>query len=992
MERYEDSFETATTASDSVGDESARVHSSSSPASTAASSSASAKLLARDDADVPAVSPPPTRQTVLPIPAAPARVLVPVPMPVPALVSAPSSPWRSRQSGDDAASTSLSQPPGTDQHPRSVAAEREGPEASRTVGSTRQSASSSSSSGDASSAAHSGDGGSGHHRRPQGMNFEALAGFVAFGGSGSVGTAGVASQRPSTTAGGTAVSANSFPLGRPPTGRREMESERPSARAAATAAAGESPPQHRSSSESKAVSAAPSSAFSTLSQHLREAPQPPRLATPPLASAAAASSAPSLSVSALPAARQVVEVPPHPRTSPPHPPPPTAAVAPAPPAAAPPPLPALPAPAWAPPPPPTTVVSAPAATDAAAAATRHDWMISDTSYRASSAGATAHQHVPPLPPPPDHQQQQQQQWRSGVEQPRTSELREASEAVERLVRAFAVLRGVGGLRHGAHGDDATTTRAPTSAHRAGAESTVQVRQTTRPRGPRGIVAEAPLPAATQDPRAHLSRPGGHERLAEGLVLDCVLGLLHEHARSTATAAAASSPATAAEDGQSEAAAAAVTWQAARPHYAVVRAEDFIYGAGTTGGRPRGSHAAAAPQHIYSNPSSGVAGALGGAPLFDPRDRQSATDLYNAVREALAKYVLRRVAGSPDTTSQSSTSPPPPAPLSAHRTASRAAAITAVFAWSLLLDVASVCEEVARVAYGAVPDSASAVYPVLVQFRGDAACEDVVKAAMHCLPFEALSSSSGGGDAVPSGDGGGCLFSMACWVTQRQLWTLADAVLDTVREDMTRRARARQYDTLAAAAADTAVDPRLLVPPNTPLLTLRPLPGRRSGDTAPVRAGAPDASTTAASYARVVRGGGSGGPAHVDGEAAGGRHFAVPDAALHKVAHAVSALSTDLLSSAGTGKDVALSALVAEDYLDTATAVAETLSELLQDESIKAAVQRRAGDRLRTAKMARTASVTATRQRKEQAIIDRAEREAEEVVQHILQEMRAQGVA
>lgn len=608
------------------------------------------------------------------------------------------------------------------------------------------------------------------------------------------------------------------------------------------------------------------------------------------------------------------------------------------------------------------------------------------------------QAVAPLPPPPDYH-------RPPAEESRTSELREASEAVERLVKAFAVLKGYGALEKGnREGIDtaktSTVSATATTAHRAGAASTVQVRQAGRTRGPRVPAAhvDASVAGSTAQyaARSSASLPGGssnnyskeeQESLAEGLVLDCVLGLLQERARYSGKTGVWKEDAPIENDGVGS------LWRTVRPHYEVVSADAFTSNGGRGGsigaGRGRG---ALASSPFSSSPRDGMRSSamLDGVPsidvpFFDPRDRHSATDLYNVVQEALAKYVLRRV--------RTSEGPVPAAPTTAPLPVAH---ITAVFAWALLLDMSSVCQEIARCAYDAAAASPSSVYPVLVEFHGDAACAEVARAAMHCLPFEAL-TTAGSCDGAVSTEPRGCFFRMACWVTQEQLWTVSDALLDTVRDDMVKRAKAVQYASFNAAARLSDVDSRLLVPPQTPMFTMRPLPCRGGGGpsssslTRATSSGAaatnrfPENAPSDAAYRKERS-------AHtaVNASAMERDFFDVPAAVLQKVAYHVSTLSTAILSSRGAGS--ILADVQADDYADVATAVAETVSELLQDEAIKAAVQRRAAEKVKKAQMAQSTYISATRQRKEQAIIDKAEKEAEEMVQHILQEFRAQGLA
>ncbi|AYU80505.1 hypothetical protein LdCL_290006800 [Leishmania donovani] len=1015
MEHYEDSFESTTTVMDEE-EETMSVRTSSTTATSGGSVDAGgvgdAVSGGKGMSDVLTLSSaatlsPTARYLALPLPASP----VPVPVPVPTLTSSPASALKGdSESGLHASSIWSVQNALASEKPLGFAP-------CATVGaieSEERSASLADSAGakhpttlEASCAAQGEFVGTpsddaDHSRRGlNGVDFEALSHFVAFGGSGTDSTTGPTSHRHSSVI-GRGVEGFSSPLGRMLTAKREAEGESPregeELRPAADSLASQSTSAQQAelpqkTVASKAASVAASSVFSTLSQHLQQ--QKPQRQQPQttLAPAPAVNSAPVVPSIPTPATA-LPTMPPASVKGP--------TTSPAPQACASLSLPALPPPGWSS----TTVpnnatagMETPSTVLPAAAAAKeatdmqHGWMIGGVQYRTSPTDKEAVQQIPPLPPPYEHP-------RPTAEQTRISSLREASEAVERLVKAFAMLKGYNRLEQAqsrsrplADGVPASVKEAAdvvASARQARIASTVQVRDTVRSRGSRvrapGVASAATLAstsaAAASLPLVSAPRREDSESVAEGAVLDCVLGLLQERARGTGTSSAGEYE----EEGvrSTKRPTAASSWQAARPHYEVVTADTFAHGGGV-GGHGRASHftagtvSAAARTQAYFNSSSAFQGGLGssGVPLFDPRDLQSAVDLYNAVREALDKYVLRRVATGIEKAEG----------LQPHVSAPRARSITAIFAWALLLDMINLCEEIARVAYDAAPRTPSAVYPVLVQFRGDAACEEVAKAAMHCLPFEALNTS--GAATLAPGDGG-CTFRMACWVTQQQLWTIADALADTVREDMVRRAKALPYSPFNAAAV-TEVDPRVLVPPTTPMLTLRPLPGRRGGGAVPKVSDTSTTAGTAASYARV-HGGGRGEGGGPESGSSGNELFEVPAAALQKVAYHVSVLTTDLLSDMSTANHHELSALTAEDYPDVATAVSETMSELLQDESIKAAVRRRAAEKVKQAQRARADFAATSRQRKEQAIIEKAEKEAEEVVQHILQEMRAQGVA
>ncbi|KPI84677.1 hypothetical protein ABL78_6271 [Leptomonas seymouri] len=832
-------------------------------------------------------------------------------------------------------------------------------------------------------------------RAGEGLAFQALSHYVAFGsGRGSVSTTpnnGQQSQRTSelqvpqapSRARRQVIAFPSSEDGSLMREKRESPMRSPSVSPHGVFLTVESP--QKAPSETKSASMAPSSIFSTLSQHLQVSTQQQQPSTttaadlssmklplaPPFISDAATSTstlAPAAPVGMVASSRPMASSEARDVLTNA-----SAAVTPgATAAAATMPLPSLPPPGWA-----AEAVSTPKPTGAFTEATSSEgWMIDAGSARLGSSLLLEKptQPVAPLPPPLDH-------YRMNTGEARVSELREASEAVERLVKAFAMLKGYGVLERKDGSERAaakvSVSAATTTAHRAGAASTVQAR-------PIGRMRDLGVPKVHYDVSATdlNSKPvGSHggplsslslntkerEQLAEGLILDCVLGLLQEHATRRGL------PGGEAEDTGNDSAGS--PWQAARPHYELVSADSFASGVGGSSHRQSALRApiksASSALHISQTSAAVTDGVFGiEVPLFDPRDRHSAADLYNVAREALEKYVLRRVRTN-DTTSQST---PTTKPLAVTH-------ITAAFAWALLLDMSSVCQEIARCAYDAAASSPSPVYPILVEFKGDAACAEVARSAMHCLPFEVLNTPNRSEASSSSAEARGYLFRMACWVTQEQLLTISDALMDTVREDVVKRARLFQY-TFFNTAASSEVDPRLLVPPQTPMLMMRPLPNRKGGGS-PAATAASSPSHVGTRYQRIAR-------STADASATERDLFDVPAAALQKLAYNVSVLSTNILCSSGA--DSILADVRAEEYGDVAMAVSEAVSELLQDESIKAAVQRRAAEKVKKSQMEKKTYASTTRQRKEQAIIDKAEREAEEMVQHILQEMHAQGVS
>lgn len=576
----------------------------------------------------------------------------------------------------------------------------------------------------------------------------------------------------------------------------------------------------------------------------------------------------------------------------------------------------------------------------------------------------------PRPPRPPQSQPQPQ---PSAESARVSELREASEAVERLAKAFAVLKGYGTTAQGNPPSSfvqntAVESAATSTAHRVGASSTIQLQSQSLPSRRMGT----PLPrekatesADSDDGAASLYQ---NEELLENVVLDCVLHLLKDD---RAGAAAYVGRRTVAED---------VSHFAARPHSETVTAEDFTFSRDQRRGRS-GTPAASLPGHSRGNAAAPFLSMIDGEmAVFDPADRQSMNDLYNCVREALKKYILRRVVTPRARNSIVTTTSP-----------QQISPITPQFAWTLLLDIMSVCNEVARSRFNGVADDATMPYPVLVQFTGDPPGEEVARNAMHCLPFEALQSSDGGFAAKASATtathrGTSCVFRLACWVTRAQMWAVVDAVADTVREHVVQSAKTWQYFPFTTPEVVAEIDPRVLVPSQLPMFALLAPPQQTSstGSEQRVRFFAGDSTD------ETVRG--KGGPSlssPLKRAASTTNAFDVDAEAMESASYHISVIATDILSTTSAPDSITSAVTRAEDYSALTKVVSETIGELLQDVSIRAAVLRRATSKFQTRQAERKDYSTVQRQRKEKIIIDRAEKEAERIVQHIMQEMLVQ---
>ncbi|RHW73500.1 hypothetical protein DPX39_030063800 [Trypanosoma brucei equiperdum] len=365
-----------------------------------------------------------------------------------------------------------------------------------------------------------------------------------------------------------------------------------------------------------------------------------------------------------------------------------------------------------------------------------------------------------LPPPPLAQS------REPPVNNKIVELRETSEAVEKLVRAFALLRGHNptGSR-GAVADISEVSFAPNELarmsslrqeHGVGDSATIKTSQTPRRR-----------PLRSSMPKTHVEKSDENQKASqqinEAAVEEAVLSLVMEMMQ---------------QDPQ-QMSKASSSRRFLQPACELIGMDDFRYSHHRSSKRQRGPRPQAAPLSVFG----------GGMQAFAPDDDGAAESLYNSVIEALGKYVWSHVEES-SLRGERPTFPP----VSAH------------CAIALQLDLLSVCLQVieTRLTHrGNVADG-----PVWIQYDGPRESEPLARNAAHCLPFESIDVKT---SRRP-------VFRLEYWVTRENMWAVAEALVSSVRGGILDGGDG--YGVFNAKST-TYVDPDTLFPTRVPYFSLLP---------------------------------------------------------------------------------------------------------------------------------------------------------------------------
>ncbi|RNF09240.1 hypothetical protein TraAM80_02283 [Trypanosoma rangeli] len=348
--------------------------------------------------------------------------------------------------------------------------------------------------------------------------------------------------------------------------------------------------------------------------------------------------------------------------------------------------------------------------------------------------------------------------------PKIVELRETSEAVERLVRAFALLRG-----HVASSSSDPLADAKASyttkdteqlssfrrQHGVGDAATMRVRQAN------GRRPYLPRPNPVDD--AQDANKKAALQLNEAAVEDAIMCLVMELMQRDAKQPF--------EENKER--------RAIHPSFEVVDMDNFKSATPLKPHKSRRSlQKAVSPFSVFD----------GEMQAFAPGDADASESLYNSVFQGLQKYVWSHVAAS--TRSTSSCFPP----VSAH------------FAWVLQLDLLLVCMQTLETRFAGECAGTKGGAAVWIQYEGSREAEPLARNAAHCLPFEALDAKQ---REKP-------VFRLEYWVTKEKMWTVVEALTASIREGVV--ARSDGYRAFSSED-DIHIDPNALLPTRVPLFSL-----------------------------------------------------------------------------------------------------------------------------------------------------------------------------
>ncbi|RNF17834.1 uncharacterized protein Tco025E_04741 [Trypanosoma conorhini] len=350
--------------------------------------------------------------------------------------------------------------------------------------------------------------------------------------------------------------------------------------------------------------------------------------------------------------------------------------------------------------------------------------------------------------------------------PKIVELRETSEAVERLVRAFALLRGhvaasspdpLADAKAAYATKDTEQLSSLRQQHGVGDAATVRMRHTSS----RRPYLSRPKPAdAAQDANETAAL-----QLNEAAVEDAIMCLVMELMQRDAKQPFENN----------------IERKAIHPSLEVVGMDNFQAAPPSKPHRVRGT---------VTKELASFSVFEGGMQAFAPGDTDASDSLYNSVFQALQKYVWAHVAAS--TRLASSHFPP----VSAH------------FAWVLQLDLLLVCMQALESRFAGDRAGTRDGSAVLIQYEGSREAEPLARNAAHCLPFEALDARR---REKP-------VFRLEYWVTKEKLWTVVEALTASIREGVVARsdgyrAFSSEYD------EELRIDPNALLPTRVPLFSL-----------------------------------------------------------------------------------------------------------------------------------------------------------------------------
>ncbi|CCW59543.1 unnamed protein product [Phytomonas sp. EM1] len=572
---------------------------------------------------------------------------------------------------------------------------------------------------------------------------------------------------------------------------------------------------------------------------------------------------------------------------------------------------------------------------------------------------TAHEAVPPLPPP--RMVQLSPEAQTFTIDPKLLELRETSEAVERLVKAFALLRGQ--FTEQASPDNASfppsfqtsakETLTSTAYHKVRGDTTVRAISTRAPMQPPYVIAshlnsppsvQHPPPLTPSLSEDEITALKANEAKVEETLMVCVLEMLKR------------------ELANPQRVQRLVDSLKARPPHEIITADEFKANSVSFGSRTGATTACGESvlhhKNIYSVFDSDMC-------VFDGSDEDAASALFNSIQEAIHKYVFHHVvngiATRPLTTKQRTVSP-----------------ITPHFSWILLLDLLAVCEEITELGF-ARGDTAP-MGPLLVRYNGDDGCEFIARNAIQCLPFEVLETVGGTERRKP-------VFRLDFWVTKDKMRVITAAITDCIRQNIVHEARVRPY--MGLLENDLEIDPTVLVPSKGRLFSF--IKPNTLGNTVCTTAWDDDTSYRHGGWSSKVYMQKQGSIKHGKDLEDSESTFGVDQKALQQMAYAVSVISTDVLASFASSEGIKTPSVYpsfrnTSNYEDLSKAVAETVCELLNDTAVKASIERRARDKFVQMLKEKKEYPGKNHLEKERLVIERAEKEAEDMIKRIVQQM------
>ncbi|EPY17635.1 hypothetical protein STCU_10494 [Strigomonas culicis] len=223
--------------------------------------------------------------------------------------------------------------------------------------------------------------------------------------------------------------------------------------------------------------------------------------------------------------------------------------------------------------------------------------------------------------------------------------------------------------------------------------------------------------------------------------------------------------------------------------------------------------------------------------------------------------------------------------------------------------------------------------------------------------------------------------MEYWVTAGHMHTIVAAVTDSMRDHMSDYAKELAYHPFAEEYSVQDAAETFALPSQQRFFSLVPSRAVQSAVEGGGEGARPATSETAKGFRQ------RGAELRLSAGDDVSNYFNVSTDGLRALAHEVSSISTEIATQNTAPRlvhDVG-------DYEVLTRAVFDTMCDLLGDSSIQEAVKRRAVDKYKEVQKSSADFKKKSREDKEKQLIEKAEKEAEQVVQRIMQEMHIQEV-